>query len=385
MADRDLFSPEHEAFRSTVRRFVEEEVVPYHYEWEKQRGFPRELWRKAGELGLLCCSVPVEYGGLGADWLYNVVVIEEFWRAGMSGPGSAFMVHSEIVTPYVLDGGSEELKRYWLPRMISGEAIGALGMTEPGGGSDVQNIRTSAVKEGDHYVVNGQKIFISNGISCDFVILATKTDRTARAKGISLLLVEATRKGFAKGRSLEKIGAHAAELAELFFEDVRVPVGNLVGEENGGFAVLMGNLVPERLSQAVRSVMVCEAVLAWTVKYTRERPAFGKTVADFQNTQFVLADLDTKITSARIFTDWCIRRHMERKLGPVDTAKVKLLSTELQGEVCDKCLQFFGGYGYMREFPVGRAFVDARFARIAGGTAEIMKQIIGRDLYKRAE
>jgi acyl-CoA dehydrogenase len=385
MADRDLFSPEHEAFRSTVRRFVEEEVVPYHYEWEKQRGFPRELWRKAGELGLLCCSVPVEYGGLGADWLYNVVVIEEFWRAGMSGPGSAFMVHSEIVTPYVLDGGSEELKRYWLPRMVSGEAIGALGMTEPGGGSDVQNIRTSAIKEGDHYVINGQKIFISNGISCDFVVLATKTDRTARAKGISLLLVEATRKGFAKGRSLEKIGAHAAELAELFFEDVRVPVGNLVGEENGGFAVMMGNLVPERLTQAVRSVMVCEAVLAWTVKYTRERPAFGKTVADFQNTQFVLADLDTKITSARIFTDWCIRRHMERKLGPVDTAKVKLLSTELQGEVCDKCLQFFGGYGYMREFPVGRAFVDARFARIAGGTAEIMKQIIGRDLFKRAE
>ena len=383
MSDESIYTPEHEAFRDTVRRFIEKEIVPYHYEWEKQRGFPREIWRKAGELGLLCCDVPVEYGGTGADWLHNVIVIEEFWKTGMSGPAGAFLVHSEVVTPYMMASGNEELKRTWLPRMIAGEAIGALGMTEPSGGSDVQNIRTSAVRDGDEYVINGQKIFISNGISCDFVVLATKTDPSAKGKGISLLLVEATRKGFVKGRNLEKIGAHAQDLAELFFEDVRVPVTNIVGVENGGFAILMGNLVAERLTQAVRAVAVCEAAIEWTVKYTRERPAFGKTIGDFQNTQFVLADLDTKTTSARIFTDWCVRRHMERKLGSTDAAKVKMLASELQGEVLDKCLQFFGGYGYMREYPIARAFVDARLTRIGGGAIEIMKQIIGRDLFSR--
>ena len=383
MSDESIYTPEHEAFRDTVRRFIEKEIAPYHYEWEKQRGFPREIWRKAGELGLLCCDVPVEYGGIGADWLHNVIVIEEFWKTGMSGPAGAFLVHSEVVTPYMMASGNEELKRKWLPRMISGEAIGALGMTEPSGGSDVQNIRTSAVRDGDEYVINGQKIFISNGISCDFVVLATKTDPSAKGKGISLLLVEATRKGFVKGRNLEKIGAHAQDLAELFFEDVRVPVTNIVGVENGGFAILMGNLVAERLTQAVRAVAVCEAAIEWTVKYTRDRPAFGKTIADFQNTQFVLADLDTKTTSARIFTDWCVRRHMERKLGSTDAAKVKMLASELQGEVLDKCLQFFGGYGYMREYPIARAFVDARLTRIGGGAIEIMKQIIGRDLFSR--
>ena len=383
MSDASIFTPEHEIFRDSVRRFVEKEIVPFHYEWEKQRGFPREVWLAAGALGLLCCDVPVEYGGTGADWLHNVIVIEELWKAGVSGPAGAFLVHSEVVTPYLMLSGNEELKRKWLPRMISGEAIGALGLTEPGGGSDVQNIRTSAVRDGNDYVINGQKIFISNGISCDFVVLATKTDPTAKAKGISLLLVEATRKGFVKGRNLEKIGAHAQDLAELFFENVRVPVTNIVGVENGGFAVLMGNLVAERLTQAVRAVAVCEAAIEWTVKYTRERSAFGKTIADFQNTQFVLADLDTKTTSARIFTDWCVRRHMERKLGSTDAAKVKMLTSELQAEVVDKCLQFFGGYGYMREYPIARAFVDARLTRIGGGTIEIMKQIIGRDLFSR--
>ena len=383
MSDASIFTPEHETFRDSVRRFIEKEIAPFHYEWEKQRGFPREVWLAAGALGLLCCDVPVEYGGTGADWVHNVIVTEELWKAGVSGPAGAFLVHSEVVTPYLMLSGNEELKRRWLPRMISGEAIGALGLTEPGGGSDVQNIRTRAVRDGDDYIINGQKIFISNGISCDFVVLATKTDPTAKAKGISLLLVEATRKGFVKGRNLEKIGAHAQDLAELFFENVRVPVTNIIGVENGGFAVLMGNLVAERLTQAVRAVAVCEAAIEWTVKYTRERSAFGKTIADFQNTQFVLADLDTKTTSARIFTDWCVRRHMERKLGSTDAAKVKMLTSELQAEVVDKCLQFFGGYGYMREYPIARAFVDARLTRIGGGTIEIMKQIIGRDLFSR--
>jgi acyl-CoA dehydrogenase len=384
MINRELFSSEHEAFRDSVRRFIEDEVAPYHDEWEKQRGIPRELWRKAGELGFLCCDVPEEYGGPGADWLCNVIVIEEFWKAGMSGPGSGFLVHSEVVTPYLLAGGSEELKRYWLPRVARGEAIGALGMTEPSGGSDVQNIKTRAQKDADHYLVNGQKIFITNGIACDFVILATKTDPTAKAKGISLLLVEANRPGFAKGRNLEKIGTHAQDLAELFFTDVTVPAKNLIGAEGDGFAMLMSRLVQERLTQAVRSTAVCEAAIEWTVKYTSERQAFGQKIGDFQNTQFVLADLASETTAVRVFTDWCIRRFMEGTLSPVEAAKIKLLSTNLQGKVVDSCLQFFGGYGYMREYPIARAFVDARLARIGGGSIEIMKQIIGRDLFKGA-
>jgi alkylation response protein AidB-like acyl-CoA dehydrogenase len=255
-------------------------------------------------------------------------------------------------------------------------------MTEPSAGSDVQNIRTSAVRDGHGFVINGQKIFISNGVRCDFVVLACKTDPCAGARGISLLLVEAGRDGFKKGRNLEKIGIHAQDVAELFFADVRVPASNLIGDENDGFKVLMGNLVQERLTQAVRSTTVCEAAIEWTVKYTRERKAFGQAVGDFQNTQFVLADLDARTSAARVYTDWCIQRHLEKVLDPVSAAKVKLISTELQGEVLDKCLQFFGGYGYMREYPIARAFVDARMARIAGGAVEIMKQIIARDLFK---
>jgi acyl-CoA dehydrogenase len=258
-------------------------------------------------------------------------------------------------------------------------------MTEPSGGSDVQNIRTSAVRDGDDFIINGQKIFISNGIKCDFVVLACKTDPSARGKGISLLLVEADRQGFKKGRNLEKIGLHSQDIAELFFADVRVPASNLIGEVNGGFKVLMGNLVQERLVQAVRSTMVCEAAIEWTVKYTRERKAFGQTIGDFQNTQFVLADLDARTTAARIYTDWCIKRHMEGKVDAVDAAKVKMISTVLQGELLDKCLQFFGGYGYMREYPIARAFVDARMTRIGGGSIEVMQQIIGRDLFKRVQ
>jgi alkylation response protein AidB-like acyl-CoA dehydrogenase len=382
MDDRGLFSSEHEAFRESVRRFIEDEIAPYHNDWEEQRGLPRELWRKAGELGFLCCDVPEEYGGAGADWLYNVVVIEEFWRAGMSGPGGAFLVHSEVVTPYLLASGNEELKRKWLPRMVSGDAIGALGMTEPSGGSDVQNIQTRAIKDGDDYVINGQKIFISNGISCDFVVLVTKTDPTKKAKGITLFLVEKEREGFDKGRNLKKIGAHAADLAELFFSDVRVPAANMLSEEGKGFGMVIGRLVQERLTQAIRSVSVCEAAIDWTIKYTRERKAFGHTIGDFQNTQFVLAELHTETTSARIFVDWAVRRFMEGKLSPVDGAKVKLLTSVLQAKVVDSCLQFFGGYGYMREYPIARAFVDSRLVRIGGGAVEVLKHIIGRDLFK---
>jgi alkylation response protein AidB-like acyl-CoA dehydrogenase len=257
-------------------------------------------------------------------------------------------------------------------------------MTEPGAGSDIQGIRTRAVRDGDDYVIDGQKIFISNGERCDVIVLVCKTDVEAKgSRGISLILVEKTREGFKFGRQLDKIGQHAADTAELFFEDVRVPVTNLIGEENGGFKVVMGNLVPERLGQAVRATIVCETVIDWTVRYTRERKAFGQTIADFQNTQFVLADLEARTEAARAYTDLCIKRYFEGRLDATTTAKLKVVSTELQGEVVDKCLQFFGGYGYMREYPVARAWVDARLQRIAGGTIEVMKQIIAKDMMKR--
>ena len=319
----------------------------------------------------------------GADWLYNVIVIEEFWRAGVSGPGSAFLVHSDVVAPYLLAGGSEELKRHWLPKMVKGEAIAALGMTEPSGGSDVQNIRTSALRDGDDFIVNGQKIFISNGIKCDFVVLACKTDPSARAKGISLLLVEADRKGFNKGRNLEKIGLHSQDIAELFFADVRVPASNLIGELNGGFKVLMGNLVQERLAQAVRSTTVCETAIEWTVKYTRERKAFGHTIGGLSE-HAIRAGRPRRqnYSGARVHRLVHQASH-GRKPRSRERSQAQDDFHQLQGEVLDKCLQFFGGYGYMREYPIARAFVDARMTRIGGGSIEVMKQIIGRDLFKR--
>jgi alkylation response protein AidB-like acyl-CoA dehydrogenase len=378
---RKLFSPEHEAFRDTVATFVAAELVPFHAEWEKQQRVPRDVWVKAGAAGLLCPDLPEEYGGYGADWLYNVVVIEELARQGMSGPG--FMVHSEMVAPYIRAWGSEALKHKWLPRMVTGEAIGAVAMTEPGAGSDLKELRTRAVRDGDHYVINGQKTYISNGQNCDFILLACKTDPAAGARGVSIVFVEADTPGFARGRNLEKIGLKAQDTSELFFSDMRVPVENLLGEEGKGFSMLMAKLSHERLTQAVRSACVCEAAIDWTVDYTRERKAFGGTIADFQNTQFVLAQLAAETTSARVFTDQCIADHLLGELGPVDAAKVKLVVTDLHNKVVNECLQFFGGYGYMVEYPIARAFIDARITRIAGGAAEVMKQIIGRDLFGR--
>lgn len=383
MLDRELFSAEHELFRNTVRRFVELEIAPHHDRWEAEGKVPREVWRRAGETGLLCCNLPETYGGAGCDWLYNVVVIEEFWRAGMSGPGAGFMVQSEMVAPYVLAWASEELKQRWLPAMVRGEAIGAIGMTEPGAGSDLKNIRTRAVRDGDEYVIDGQKVYISNGQNCDFIVLATKTDMAAKSKGMSLILVEADRPGFVKGRNLQKIGLKAQDTSELFFSDVRVPISNRLGEEGAGFRMLMEKLAHERLSQAVRSTAVCEAAIAWTVDYTRDRKAFGGTIADFQNTQFVVADLAAETSAIRALTDWCIRRFLSGGLDPVEAAKAKLLATEMQGKTIDRCLQFFGGYGYMLEYPIARAFIDARVSRIAGGASEVMRQIIARDLFGR--
>ena len=377
---RSLFNNEHDIFRDSVRAFVERELVPHHAKWEEEKRVPREAWRKAGEAGLLCPDTPEEFGGFGADWLYNVVVIEELARAGMTGPG--FMVHSEMVAPYIRAWGTEAIKQRWLPKMVSGEAIGAVGMTEPGAGSDLKALRTRAVRDGDHYVINGQKTYISNGQNCDFVLLACKTDPGAGARGVSIIMVEADRSGFERGRNLDKIGLKAQDTSELFFHDVRVPVENLLGNEGAGFSMLMTKLAQERLTQAVRSICVAEAAIEWTVKYTRERKAFGHAIADFQNTQFVVAQLAAETSALRIFTDWCIAQHLKGELGPVDAAKVKLTVTDLHNKVVNECLQFFGGYGYMLEYPIARAFIDARITRIAGGAAEVMKQIIARDLFK---
>ena len=379
MIERSLFLEEHHIFRETVRRFVEKEIVPHHAQWEKDGIVPRELWLKAGDAGMLCCTVPEQYGGLGADYLFDVIVFEELWRAGMSGPG--FLIHTDLVATYILSFGTEEQKLKWLPKMVSGEAIGALGMTEPHAGSDLKAIRTKAVRDGDDFVINGQKVFISNGQSCDILILAVKTDSAAGAKGITLFLMEADRPGFKRGRNLDKLGMKAQDTSELFFEDVRLPASNILGEEGRGFQQMMTKLPQERLAQAIRSAVVTETVIDWTVAYTAERKAFGQTIADFQNTQFVLADLKAKSVAARVFTDKCIELFMDGKLDPVDAAMLKMITANLHCETVDQCLQLFGGWGYMWEYPITRAYADARIVKIAGGSIEVMKLIISRQMF----
>jgi acyl-CoA dehydrogenase len=376
---RSLFSPEHEQFRQAVQRFIADQITPHHAEWEEAGVVPREIWRKAGAVGMLCPNVPEEYGGMGADWLYNVVVIEELARAGVTGPG--FMIHSEMAAPYILAFGNEETKRHWLPRMVTGEVIGALGMTEPGAGSDAKAMRTRADRVGDDYVINGQKVYISNGQLCDVIILCCKTDPDAGARGISLICVDTHQPGFTRGRNLAKIGMKAQDTSELFFEDVRAPIAHRLGDEGRGFSLMMTKLAQERLTQAVRSVCVAEAAIRWTIDYTAERKAFGHTIGDFQNTRFVLADLEAQTFSARVLTDWCIERFMAGELTSIDAAKVKLMVTNLHCKVVDECLQFFGGYGYMSDYPIARAYIDARVTRIAGGAAEVMKQLISNDMF----
>jgi acyl-CoA dehydrogenase len=379
MIERTLFREEHNIFRESVRRFMEREVVPHHAQWEKDGIVPRELWLKAGAEGLLCCTVPEEYGGLGLDYLFDVVVFEELWRVGASGPG--FLIHTDLVATYILSFGTEEQKRKLLPKMVRGEAIGSLGMTEPHAGSDLKAIRTRATRDGDDFVINGQKVFISNGQLCDILVLATKTDGTAGAKGITLFLVEGDRPGFRRGRNLEKLGMHAQDTSELFFDNVRVPATNILGSEGRGFAHMMTKLAQERLAQAVRSALVTETIIEWTVDYTSQREAFGKTIADFQNTQFKLAELQTEATVARVFTDKCIDLFMQGKLDPVEAAMAKMFTANLHCKAADECLQLFGGWGYMWEFPIARAYADARVIKIAGGSIEIMKTIIARRMF----
>jgi acyl-CoA dehydrogenase len=380
MIERTLFGEEHEIFRRTVRNFMEKEVAPFHAQWEVDGVVPRELWRKAGKEGLLCCTVPEAYGGLGLDYLFDVIVFEELWRIGASGPG--FLIHTDLVASYLLSFGTEEQKHQWLPKMVTGEVIGSLGMTEPHAGSDLKAIRTRATLQGNEYVINGQKVFISNGQLCDLVVLATKTDTQAGAKGISLFLVEGDRPGFKRGRNLEKLGMKAQDTSELFFDNVRVPPSNMLGAEGQGFAIMMTKLAQERLAQAIRSATVVETVIEWTVEYTSQREAFGKTISDFQNTQFKLAELQTEAALARVFTDKCIDLFMKGQLDPVDAAMAKLATSNLHCKAVDECLQLFGGWGYMWDMPITRAYADARIVKIAGGSVEVMKMIIAREMFK---
>jgi acyl-CoA dehydrogenase len=378
MIPRTLFDDGHEAFRETVRRFIAKEITPHYAQWEKDGIVSREVWLAAGDAGLLCTWVPEEYGGAGADFLYGAVVIEEMGRSGYAGV--AFHLHSDIVAPYVLHYGTEAQKREWLPKFVSGETITAIAMSEPAAGSDLQGMKTHARRDGDDYVINGQKIFISNGQLADFVLVACKTDPAARGRGISQIIVERGAPGFERGKNLDKVGYHAQDTSELFFADCRVPIGNLLGKEGNGFIQMVSQLPQERLVVALRSAAIIEAALDWTTRYVNEREAFGRTLANFQNTRFKLAEIKTKAAVTRSFIDACLALHVTEGLDANDAAMAKLHSTEVMCEVLDDCVQLHGGYGYMWEFPIARAWADNRMARIAGGSSEIMKEIIGRTL-----
>jgi acyl-CoA dehydrogenase len=376
---RGLFSEEHDAFRNMVRKFIENEIAPHHAAWEGQGIVPRDLWLKAGAAGMLCCTVPEEYGGAGADYLFDVVVFEEMARSGYTGPG--FMIHCDLVATYVKSFGTEAQKKLWLPKMVRGEAIGSLGMTEPHAGSDLKAIRTKAVRDGDDFVISGQKVFISNGQLCDVIVLATKTDSTAGAKGVTLFLVDTSLPGFRRGKNLQKLGMKGQDTSELFFDEVRVPASAMLGEEGRGFELMMTKLAQERLAQAIRSATVAETVVEWTVDYVANRKAFGKTIGDFQNTQFKLAELKTEAVVGRQFTDKCIESFMQGELDAVDAAMAKMWLSNTHCKIVDECLQLFGGWGYMWEYPIARAYADARIVKIAGGSIEVMKHIIGRQMF----
>jgi alkylation response protein AidB-like acyl-CoA dehydrogenase len=374
-----IYTQEHEDFRATVREFLEREVVPHHDQWEKDGQVSREVWTRAGAQGLLCFDVDEVYGGAGVkDFRYNMVVAEEISRVGASGLG--FPVHTDVIVPYISSLATDEQKRRWLPGLVSGELISAIAMTEPGAGSDLQGIRTSAVDKGDHYVLNGSKTFISNGIMSDLVIVVARTNPEAGHQGISLLVVERGMEGFERGRNLEKVGLKAQDTAELFFDNVHVPKENLLGEEGSGFISLMNNLPQERVSIAAIAVAACEHVLQLCLDYAKEREAFGRPIGKFQHNRFLLAEMATEVHIARVFVNDCV---MRLNAGEVDTAlasMAKWWTTELQKKLVDQAVQLHGGYGYMMEYPVARAFVDSRIQTIYGGTTEVQKEIIGRML-----
>lgn len=376
---RTLFEPEHLMFREAVRRFVAQEIVPHHEQWEKEGMVSRELWRKAGQLGFLCTDVPEQYGGGGLkDFRYNAIVNEELARVGATGVG--FGLHSDVVVPYMMNYATEEQKQRWLPKMCSGEAIGAIAMSEPNAGSDLAGVQTTAVSHPTHYLLNGQKTFITNGILSDIVIVVAKTDTSSRHGGITLFVVERGMAGFERGRRLEKIGLKAQDTAELFFHNVQVPPENRLGQEGQGFYYLMQQLAQERLTVAVMAVAACEAMLEMTITYCKERTAFGRPIGTFQNSRFKLAEMKTEIEIGRVFIDRCIMELNAGELTAEDAAMAKWWATELQKRVADECLQLHGGYGYMLEYPIARAYLDARVQTIYAGTTEIMKEIIGRSM-----
>ena len=377
--EQHLYEAEHDAFRDLCKEFLVREAVPHNDEWERAGIVDREIWRKAGAAGLLGMDVDEEYGGGGQrDFRFNAVLVEEIVAAGASGLG--FGLHNDVVAPYLTDLTTDEQRKRWLPGFCSGGLITAIAMSEPGAGSDLAGIRTTAVRDGDSWVLNGQKTFITNGELADLVVVVAKTDQSRGAHGISLFVVGRGTPGFTRGRRLEKVGLKANDTAELFFDDCRVPVENLIGTENHGFYHLMGNLPRERLGIAVAAVAACEVILDQTLAYARGREAFGRPIGSFQHNRFLLAELDTEVTIARTFLNHCIAEFNQGRLSVTDAAKAKWWTTELQNKVADRCVQLHGGYGYMAEYPVARAWLDSRVQTIYGGTTEIMKEIIGRGL-----
>ena len=378
MIERTLFTADHEAFRDSVRRFIEREIAPHHAAWEEQGYVDREVWRKAGANGMLCLTMPEQYGGAGVDKLFSVVQIEELSRAGCSGIG--FGLHSEIVAPYLLRYGTEAQKARWLPKLASGDSIGAIAMSEPAAGSDLQAVKTTALRDGDHYLLNGSKTFITNGWHADLVIVVAKTDPALGARGTSLVVVERGMPGFEKGQRLKKLGLKAQDTSELFFDNVKVPLDNLLGPENGGFASLMQELPWERLQIAIGAVASAQAAIDRTLAYVKERKAFGQAVGSFQHTRFTLAEAQTQVQVAQVFVDRCIELLMQGALDTATASMAKYWTTDLQCQVIDACLQLHGGYGYMWEYPIARQYADARVQRIYGGTNEIMKEVISRSM-----
>ena len=378
---RHLFEDTHEQFRASFKAFVAKEMVPYDDEWERAGIVPREVFEAAGSHGFLGMAIPEAYGGGGVeDFRYNLVLTEELHDAGLNAAGLGITLHNDICLPYFLRYCTEEQRRRWLPGIAAGTLITAVAMTEPGMGSDLAALATTAVRDGDAYVVNGSKTFITNGINADLIITAVRTDPSSRHQGVSLLVVERGMAGFDRGRNLDKVGLHAQDTAELFFSDVAVPVTNRLGEDGQGFGYLMSNLGQERLSIAAAAIAAARRAVVWTVQYCKQRQAFGQPIGSFQNTRFALAQMQTEVEIGQAFIDQCVLALNAGELTGEDAAMAKWWCTELQGRVLDGCVQLHGGYGYMREYPIARAYLDARVTRIYGGTTEIMKEIIGRSL-----
>jgi alkylation response protein AidB-like acyl-CoA dehydrogenase len=378
MIDRSLFNADHEAFRDSFRRFTEKEIAPFHAEWEEQGYVDREVWRKAGANGFLCMTMPEQYGGASADKLYSVVQMEELSAGFYSGIG--FGLHTEIVAPYLLRYGTEDQKKRYLPKLASGEMVGAIAMSEPAAGSDLQGVKTTAVRQGDNYLLNGSKTFITNGWHADLVIVVAKTDPEAGAKGTSLLLVERGMPGFERGKRLKKVGLKAQDTSELFFQDVKVPVNNLLGGEGRGFICLMEQLPWERLQIAIGAVAAMQSAIDLTLAYVKDRKVFGQPVGAYQNTRYKLAELQSEAQVARVFVDKCTELEVQGKLDSATASMAKYWCSDLQNKIIDECVQLHGGYGYMWEYPVARAWADARVQRIYGGTNEIMKELISRSI-----